>query len=300
MSWVDFGRYEGILAAIATPIYHTRIAKAQTAESISMMDAEKANVIANLTRKGSCTPNGANLTVQGKYGSVVISGAVKADAIKHANTMLKTGCNLTYTFASSGVSKRLQGKKVSTDLFNNNVLSKASGTNVDASFIPKNLTALTEEAIPTVTIKTETAIVAKDTTGIIEPPAPAGDQTIVASNTRPDGTICKDTYIVKEGEQIVLLGKESIKKTEPDFYVRGSINLYSIFTSKVGRAPKANEVIKFVTSCHIAIVGNHNKLKKEPAITVGNFPASSKVTIINYGAILGAGGITPRPLMNLV
>lgn len=31
----------GILAAIAMPAYHTRIAKAQSSEAIAMMDAEK-------------------------------------------------------------------------------------------------------------------------------------------------------------------------------------------------------------------------------------------------------------------
>lgn len=165
----------GVLSAIAVPSYYVHVAKTQSSESIAMMQAEKDNILKNLTQYGSCTPDNKSYEVVGKYGSLLVNGTVKTESLAHSTTLLKTGCTLTYTFDGSKVLKRLQGKKVSADVFNNGVLSKNTVTNMDNSYLPKNFTALNEDtydiAPPTVN---EVAYVAKDTAEIIPEPEAAG------------------------------------------------------------------------------------------------------------------------------
>ena len=184
----------GILAAIAMPAYHTRIAKAQSSEAIAMMDAEKAKVVVNLTKKSSCSEDGKSYSVSGKYGSLAVSGTVKPDALSNSNVRLKTGCNLTYTFASSGVSTKLKGKKISAELFNNNILSKATSTNVNQSYLPPSFSSLTEDTYTKKVVVNESAVIAKDTTAISTPPPPA--TTGKDEGVRPNGEVVQADWNV--------------------------------------------------------------------------------------------------------
>lgn len=278
-----------VLAAIATPDYHARVAKSQASESVAMMEAEKTAVLVNIAKKGSCTPEGKSYTTAGKYGSLVVSGTVKSIAVQNTDKLLNIGCNLTYTFASDGVSKKLQGKKISTSLFNNGVLSRANTTNTDSAYLPKDLTALTEDPLPSPpsgTGSTNPIEVVKETPVIVEPP-PLSTLTGKDEGIRPNGVVCPSSFTYEPGEIVIPITSAGSYKTESNYYVKSSINLYDIFVSTQGRAPTSSDKVKFVTPCSVAIVGDS---VATPAITVGNFSSSVKVSLLNYGAVLGRGG----------
>ena len=164
----------GVLASIATPVYQLRVAKAQTMEAFSSMEAMKVQVAANLTKSGKCTLSGGNETSNHKYGVLTVSGSANATSLANPTTQLDTGCDLKYTFNSNGASKLLAGKVIQADVFNNMVLSKSSSTNLVNNLLPKPFTALTADSVPSSSVKNETPYVAKDTTAITEPVAPSG------------------------------------------------------------------------------------------------------------------------------
>lgn len=94
----------GILAAIAIPAYQNYIAKAQVAEAFTLADGMKTAIATNL-QTGTCFANAgtealaaAGDTIVGKYGTATIV----ADA-----TVGGSGCGMTYTFKSTGVSTKL-------------------------------------------------------------------------------------------------------------------------------------------------------------------------------------------------
>lgn len=152
----------GVLASIAIPHYHSRVAKAQTSEAMSLIDAEKVNVTQYMLKKNGCGTI-SNNPVEGKYGSIEVTGNLKSDAVQYPNTLQGTGCLITYTFKSDGVSKRLAGKKITAELFNNSTLSKATSTNVGAEYLSPVFVAQVSDPVVKPTITTETPLVAKDT-----------------------------------------------------------------------------------------------------------------------------------------
>lgn len=281
-----------VLAALATPAYHNHIVKTQASEATAMMDAEKSKVLVNLTKKSSCSNDGASYSVEGKYGTLAVTGTLSVDALSYPNTLLKTGCNLKYTFANSGISKRLQGKVISADLFNNNVLSKSTATNVDSQYLAKSFTSLTEDSKPAkAPVVSESAYVAKDTVAIVELPE---STTVTGTDItkRPNGVACNTPYEYNKDETPVFITTVGNYKAETEYYIRGSSNLYNMFVADKGRAPNPGEKIRFISTCAVAFVGDS---VTTPALTVGNFPASTKLIFTNFGVIVGRGadGISP-------
>lgn len=162
------------LAIIAVPQYQTRIAKAQTSEAMSSIEAQKNHVVTNIIKHGNCVgKDGAATTL--KYGTLTTQGTLASSALTHSNSQVKTGCTLTYTFANAGVSKRLQGKKIVADIFGNGVLSKNSGTNLGTELVPIAFTTLAEDALAKKEILAASSVdVAKDTAEIVEVGTPSG------------------------------------------------------------------------------------------------------------------------------
>lgn len=145
----------GVLATMAVISYFKFTTKAQANESISLMQSTIISVSNNITQKGQCTlEKGKAQTLKGKYGVLTISGELKPSM----GLSCDTGCTLTYTFNSTGVSKQLAGKKVVAQILNNMKLSKVAGsTTVDDRYLPwsfstvstmagDNCTALNESA----------------------------------------------------------------------------------------------------------------------------------------------------------
>ena len=104
----------GILAAVAIPQYQNYIARSQYSESQVMLSGLKSGIQERVDQgkdygagaggTGGTNPLDANL--EGKYGDVTYAAY---------NSASSTAAKALYTFDSSGVSKKLQGKAV---LFN--------------------------------------------------------------------------------------------------------------------------------------------------------------------------------------
>lgn len=125
----------GILAAIAIPAYQDYIARSQVSETFTMVDGAKTLVQTNLEQNRCTSATAADNTIAGKYGSLVISGNPTAGL---TDPTLSTGCVLTYTFNSSGVSSNIASKVIAMELNGNATLRKTSATNVDVKFLPKS------------------------------------------------------------------------------------------------------------------------------------------------------------------
>ena len=125
----------GILAAIAIPAYQNYIAKSQVSEAFTLMGGAKADINTNL-QNNSCTDTvtAANNTIAGKYGSLVITGTAAPSAAPTDST----GCVLTYTFKTTGVSSQLAGGVVVADLKNNGTITKTSTTITNPDLLPKS------------------------------------------------------------------------------------------------------------------------------------------------------------------
>ena len=129
----------GILAAIAIPAYQDYIARAQVSEGVSLASGLKTQITDNL-QNGTCTSTVASEdTLTGKYGVAVVSGP--AAAITTATLPITpSGCVVTYTMASSGVSSVLASKVLVLDmLVNGSLKKKATGTTVSDKYIPKGV-----------------------------------------------------------------------------------------------------------------------------------------------------------------
>ncbi|MGI2146356.1 pilin [Shewanella frigidimarina] len=92
----------GILAAIALPAYQDYTGKAQASEAISIAAAAKTEIASFYQSEGAyptatSTPKAADLAVTGTYGSLAVTAS--------------TGV-IVVTMASTGVTKDLQGKKI--------------------------------------------------------------------------------------------------------------------------------------------------------------------------------------------
>lgn len=120
----------GILAAIAIPAYQDYIARSQASEGVSLAGGLKTEVADNM-QTGIC---GAN-SLGGKYAqSVVVSGTVTSTATGD----VATGCKVTITYKSSGVSKQIQGKNLVLNIQGNGSLKKDTATLPD-KYIPKGV-----------------------------------------------------------------------------------------------------------------------------------------------------------------
>lgn len=137
----------GVITLVAVPQYQTHLAKGQAAEAFALMEGAKADVIEAVVKSNSCVP-ATGATIQGKYGTLTITGAVSADALLHPKALLPTGCTFSYKLKNSEVSKQIANQLIVAQLFNNGVLSKGLTTSVDSKYLPKQFTTLTPDGVP--------------------------------------------------------------------------------------------------------------------------------------------------------
>ncbi len=126
----------GILAAIAIPAYQNYIAKSQVSEAFTLMGGAKADINSNLQSNSCTSATVAENTIAGKYGTLVITGTAAANAAPTAST----GCVLTYTFRSTGVSSQLASAAIVAGLNNNGTLTRTSTTITNPDLLPKSFT----------------------------------------------------------------------------------------------------------------------------------------------------------------
>ncbi|WP_413540717.1 pilin [Acinetobacter sp. COS3] len=122
----------GILAAIAIPAYQDYIARSQASEGVSLAGGLKSEVADNM-QDGVCGTS----SLSGKYAaSVVVSGG---NVTSTATDTTPTGCIITATYQSTGVSKQIQSKILQLDVLGNGSLKVRAGgtTNLDTKYIPK-------------------------------------------------------------------------------------------------------------------------------------------------------------------
>ncbi|WP_367110415.1 pilin [uncultured Psychrobacter sp.] len=129
----------GILAAIAIPAYQNYIAKSQVSEAFTLMGGAKADINTNL-QNNSCinTTNTALNTIAGKYGDLVITGTPPAGDDIDPAPGATTGCTLTYTFDTTGVSSQIAGTVIAATLNNNGTLTRTTATTVSADLQPNS------------------------------------------------------------------------------------------------------------------------------------------------------------------
>ncbi|MDM1758384.1 MULTISPECIES: pilin [unclassified Acinetobacter] len=120
----------GILAAIAIPAYQDYIARSQASEGVSLAGGLKTEV-ADSMQQGQCGTH----SLGGKYAEkVLVSGNVTSTATGDT----ATGCQITITYKSTGVSKQIQGQNLVLNVQGNGSLKK-SGGNLADKYIPKGV-----------------------------------------------------------------------------------------------------------------------------------------------------------------
>jgi len=112
----------GILAAVALPAYQDYTARGQVTEVFTLVNGQKSTWIDNYSVSGNACPSntaagtGANplpidTDIKGKYVSKVTFGGTYKE-----ETSGFSGCTAVATFASTGVSPDLAGKKVTFNI----------------------------------------------------------------------------------------------------------------------------------------------------------------------------------------
>lgn len=120
----------GILAAIAIPAYQDYIARSQASEGVSLAGGLKTEVADNM-QTGVC----GNSSLGGKYTqSVVVSG----DVTSTATGDVATGCQMTVTYKTGGVSKQIDSQTIILSVQGNGSLKKTGGTLAD-KYVPKGV-----------------------------------------------------------------------------------------------------------------------------------------------------------------
>ena len=129
----------GILAAIAIPAYQNYIARSQASEAFTLAGGLKTAIGTN-RQTGVCFADGSTTIsseadadnpdkIVGKYGTAVI-GAAEGGV---------PPCTITYTFESTGVSDKLTSGVIVLDVSDNGMLSKATGTTVEDTYLPDSI-----------------------------------------------------------------------------------------------------------------------------------------------------------------
>ena len=121
----------GILAAIAIPAYQDYIARSQASEGVSLAGGLKTEVADNM-QNGECGTS----SLSGKYAASVVVGGTVTSTLTDASP---TGCTVTATYQTTGVSSQIQGKKLQLDVLGNGSLKVKSGgiTDLNTKYIPK-------------------------------------------------------------------------------------------------------------------------------------------------------------------
>ncbi|MGN8199245.1 pilin [Salinisphaera sp. RV14] len=94
----------GILAAIAIPQYQNYVARSQMSEALSLASGLKTNLMEYYSQNGSCPTNNSDMHA---------SAATNINGTYVDNVTVATGCKITATMKSSGVSSGISGKTLS-------------------------------------------------------------------------------------------------------------------------------------------------------------------------------------------
>lgn len=123
----------GGLVATAFLGYQLAIPKSQASEMSNMVSAQSLALFKNM-QNGYCTKSGTTEQIQGKYGTLSVSGAV----LKNKGETCPSGCKLNFTFNSTS-HPSIKGKVLALDVLNNFKYTKGAGTTLDEKFITKTL-----------------------------------------------------------------------------------------------------------------------------------------------------------------
>lgn len=117
----------GILAAVALPAYQDYIAKAQVAESVTLVSGMKQSIQAQreISRCFDPTDTDAN-SITGKYG--------RAQMIQLGTSPLK--CGVEFQFNSSGISDRIKGTKVIFEVQEMGIVARDTGSTLNDKYLP--------------------------------------------------------------------------------------------------------------------------------------------------------------------
>ena len=124
----------GGLTVVATPIYHTYIAKSQAAEADRLINTERIHVFSNMQR-GSCLSGNTPSPQEGRYGTLALSGNFKAKSGKSC----PSGCEITYTFGAN-TNKLIAGKKVVVNVLMDGGVTKNNKTTLQDKFWASDIT----------------------------------------------------------------------------------------------------------------------------------------------------------------
>lgn len=133
----------GILAAVAVPQYQTYIARSQASEAFALMNGAKAAIQDNLQAGKCISDTTVENTIEGKYGSLEITGQNAPNTTGVATD--PTGCIMTYTFkaSSDGVSPKVSSKTIIASMLNNgSIIKSGTGGTIQAIFLPKSFVAV--------------------------------------------------------------------------------------------------------------------------------------------------------------
>lgn len=119
------------LVAAAVGGFYWYIPKAQVTDANALITSTQLELVKNI-QKGSCTTDGQPLNIAGKYGTLNISGTFA----HRSGGQCLTGCNLTYTFNTNGVSKALAGKKIVLNALHNMKLAHSTSSTVPDKYNP--------------------------------------------------------------------------------------------------------------------------------------------------------------------
>lgn len=124
----------GILAAIAIPAYQDYTARSQLSEGVSLAAGLKTQ-IADTLQTGSCvSAQSAENTIEGKYGTAVVSG--NPNSATSANAA--NGCVVTYTtINTTGISSKIKNKTLILNMLVNGSYKADSTSTADPKYIPK-------------------------------------------------------------------------------------------------------------------------------------------------------------------
>lgn len=134
----------GILAVIAIPAYQNYIARGQVTEALSLASGLKGAVAEVFAQEGTCPQSGSNgipfpTAVTGQYVASVTTAGAPA-----------TGCTITATMKSEGVSAGIRGRTLilaMTDGGSNTW--KCSSTTIDQKYLPKACLGVAEKPAST-------------------------------------------------------------------------------------------------------------------------------------------------------
>lgn len=117
----------GALAAIALPAYQDYIAKSQVAESVALVSGMKQTIQAQREISRCFDPTDVSVnTLVGRYGT--------AKLIEISASPLK--CGVEFQFNPSGISDRIQGKKVIFEVQEMGIVARDSGSTLHDKYLP--------------------------------------------------------------------------------------------------------------------------------------------------------------------